>query len=228
MFRSLLLASSVAGVLGNLPEVWRQFPLEDPGLPGIPPFQPPDVEVAGIPVNGRDGGVDFALLGGPEPAYIEEIPSFLRQATYHAVPSVAEDGGLRFECPLSQPCTFFVIAFHCVPCSIGLGGGLTQNLLLSDGWEARRCAPVMMFGSDPSSYPMMAFRVEVAPMSSVETPRFTSTGIYIGVFATVGSTPFCEIPRRPHGPHQVSLTRCSSSTCPMKPKENGPPVIGVR
>eukprot|EP01064_Diplonema_japonicum_P034881 TRINITY_DN736_c1_g1_i1.p1 TRINITY_DN736_c1_g1~~TRINITY_DN736_c1_g1_i1.p1 ORF type:complete len:245 (+),score=33.30 TRINITY_DN736_c1_g1_i1:55-735(+) len=219
MLRSALLVSFAAGALGAMPEVWLQFPAAIP-FPGLPPFQPPDTEVSGTSVNGRDGGPAFPLEG-VENAWIEKIPSFLRQAEYFTVPVVSEGGGLRFECPIAQPCTFFVMIFHCVPCSIGLDGGLPRLLPLSDGWEARKCAPVALFGTDPESYPMMAFRLEVAPMSSAVTPRFASGGLYIGVFATVGSTPFCEISPRPQGPFQAPLTRCSSSSCSMKPVEGG-------
>eukprot|EP01059_Diplonema_ambulator_P012482 TRINITY_DN2281_c0_g1_i1.p1 TRINITY_DN2281_c0_g1~~TRINITY_DN2281_c0_g1_i1.p1 ORF type:complete len:558 (+),score=179.84 TRINITY_DN2281_c0_g1_i1:55-1728(+) len=111
----------------------------------------------------------------------------------------------RLTCPFNcdnSPCDFYVVMYHCPPCSRNSNGRLT-GLLPSDGWVAGSCAPRFSFVNE--HYQMVAFKKQIAAGETYDLPATEEDLVHFAIFGNYGALN-CE--------EQNNQNDClASSTC---------------
>eukprot|EP01064_Diplonema_japonicum_P024159 TRINITY_DN34659_c0_g1_i1.p1 TRINITY_DN34659_c0_g1~~TRINITY_DN34659_c0_g1_i1.p1 ORF type:complete len:360 (+),score=37.13 TRINITY_DN34659_c0_g1_i1:81-1160(+) len=122
--------------------------------------------------------------------------------------TVAAGTELSLSCCSAGGCSFYIIVYHCPPCSVGANGGLTEALV-SSGWRPGSCSPLF------DGHRTVAYFKSLASGSSEAHTLSTPANFLFVVSkpAVLSDNEWCREPSfRPRGPHIVTDRSCA--VCP--------------
>eukprot|EP01059_Diplonema_ambulator_P008952 TRINITY_DN18723_c0_g1_i5.p1 TRINITY_DN18723_c0_g1~~TRINITY_DN18723_c0_g1_i5.p1 ORF type:complete len:381 (+),score=103.34 TRINITY_DN18723_c0_g1_i5:132-1274(+) len=117
------------------------------------------------------------------------------------------------------PCTFYITALKCAPCSVGINGGFEAELA-SSGWETRSCGPKFNIeGGSGFKFGTVVFKKEIDP-GMTEIITASTDAMLVGVFAATceDAVEWCPMPPPTHiFPMQPVVCPCGELPEPMSP-----------
>ena len=160
---------------------------------GVDLVLPPSNTFPLTPQPASGGGL---LIGVSSP--LVQIPPYLMATGvkyFHPTFPVLQGSKFKLHCTCPTGCTFYIVTYHCPPCSTPIGGGWTQHV--GSGWESRSCSPKVEytnFRGQSSINPTIILRKVTNGPGTIETIPTTTYTKFVGVFAVPNdiAQPWCD------------------------------------
>ena len=164
-----------------------------------------------MPVDANSDGLHLSNGGK-----LGQLPDYLKgfgAHKYYELPIVT-DGEIHLTCPPedvpsnpSAVCSFYLVAWHCSPCSKGAWQGL-----LAESWEGH-AGPIFTTPQSEYEHQTVVYRKEIVAGETEIIPA-TELGLYQGIFAAPhgSAIPWPEV-HRPRGPWQTGSSGNNAKPC---------------